>query len=126
MGMVPRTRYLFVGGLRTTLVGVVGVALSVAGCDTGSPPIEIENHCAVAMQVSYSTILPERRYDQGGLELVAIEIPPGDASEMKPDLNGGGFVVVRNGEGDWRALAPLDGDGSPPDRVYRIDGADCE
>ena len=116
---------------------VVLLAL-VTGCDPGSPPVRIENHCDVAIQVSYSTLELETSQVPASppavaikvVADVAIEVTAGASSTLKPDTNGDGWLVIR-GDGDWLTAAPLDSEGAPDSGgfieggVFVVDGALC-
>jgi hypothetical protein len=79
----------------------------------------------VAVQVSYSSVVIDELDGVDHLDIVAIDVPAGTSAKLEPDLNGGGYVVVRREQGSWYTLAPFDREGAPKDRVYLIDGSVC-
>ena len=117
---------------------VVVVAL-VTGCESSSAQVRVENHCEVAIQVSYSALVIDERQDVASpdvakVEVVAdaaIDVAAGASSTLKPDLNGAGDLVIRGHDGAWLNVAPLESggatesDGFIKDGVFLVDGVLC-
>lgn len=91
-----------------------------------NPVLRIENACTDTVWATYSSVLPEERYDTAGLDRVATAIVPREQRRVEPPLVDGGFVVARVEGGEWIALVPLEGEGNPKGDQYTIDGEACD
>lgn len=107
---------------------VTGAALAtlvLIGCDPSGRELQVVNRCDETAWLAYSCVPPEERFDVTDLEPIAISVEPGKSAWVNPDLSGGGLLVARAEGGEWVALVPLEGEGSPTGDEYTIEGEAC-